>query len=401
SEMAVRSVVDGVEFGNGALHVSLKGQRLNIDSFSLQGAGGAGGGGELTATGFATWAPSATGTDSPLQAITMQIDAKAKALRISARADRRLTVSGNLQAMLDQALLRIRGALSVDQALFILPEETAPTLGDDVVVLRPTKAPASAAAVPARPTLVASKPDKPALKADLQVTLELGNDFRVRGHGIDTRVAGVLALSSTLQPGESPRVTGALRTVGGQYRAYGQRLDIERGQMRFTGSYDNPSLDILAIRPKLTQRVGVQITGTALLPRVRLYAEPDLPDAEKLAWLVLGRSGANGGAEAAVLQQAAFALLGGQDSSGGIASKLGLDELSFAGAADSGSGGASGATVTLGKRISQSFYVAYERSLAGTLGTFSIFYDLSQRFTLRASTGEKSAVDLIYKFNYD
>jgi translocation and assembly module TamB len=233
------------------------------------------------------------------------------------------------------------------------------------------------------------------------VTLDLGSDFRVRGRGIDTKVAGELTLRSTLATGEAPTVTGALRTVGGQYKAYGQQLEIERGQMRFTGAYDNPSLDILAIRPKLTQRVGVQITGTALLPRVRLYAEPDLPEAEKLAWLVLGRSGANGGAETAVLQQAAFALLGGESSSGGIAGRLGLDELSVSGGSDVGSSGTSAATVTLGKRISQNFYVAYERSLAGTLGTFSIFYDLSERFTLRARTGEKSAVDLIYKYSYD
>ncbi len=400
SEMAVRSVVDGIEFGNGELRVSLKGQRLNIDRFSLQGAGGASGG-ALTATGFATWAASEGADASPLQAIALQIDAKADALRVSARADRRLTVSGNLQAMLEQAKLRIRGALTVDQALFILPDETAPTLGDDVIVLRPAKDPVAGDTAPSRRTTAASTPGKTSLQADLQVTLDLGKDFRVRGHGIDTRVAGVLAVSSTLKPGESPMVTGALRTVGGQYRAYGQKLDIERGQMRFGGAYDNPSLDILAIRPQLAQRVGVQITGTALLPRVRLYAEPDLPEAEKLAWLVLGRSGANGGAEAAVLQQAALALLGGQAASGGIASRFGLDELSFSGGADTGSGGTSSATVTLGKRISRNFYVAYERSLAGTLGTFSIFYDLSRRFTLRASTGEKSAIDLIFKYSYD
>jgi translocation and assembly module TamB len=57
--------------------------------------------------------------------------------------------------------------------------------------------------------------------------------------------------------------------------------------------------------------------------------------------------------------------------------------------------------VTLGKRISRDFYVAYERSLAGTLGTISIFYDLSRRFTLRASTGEQSAIDLIFTVRYD
>ena len=63
--------------------------------------------------------------------------------------------------------------------------------------------------------------------------------------------------------------------------------------------------------------------------------------------------------------------------------------------------GATGATVTLGKRISRDFYVAYERSLAGTVGTLSIFYDLSRRFTLRAQTGEQSAVDLIFTMRYD
>lgn len=397
-EMALRSVVDGIEFGDGRLRATLQGQRLNIDEFNLQGAGGKAGG-ELSATGFATWTPASGTAASPLGAIELQLDAVAKSLRVSARADRRLAVSGTLQAALRQSQLTVRGALKVDQALFILPDETSPSLGDDVVVLR------RGTATGAGRTPVAAREGgagtQGGLRGDLLVKLDLGSDFQVRGRGIDTRVAGELELRSSLRAGEAPVVTGALRTVAGQFKAYGQQLEIERGELRFSGAYDNPSLNILAIRPKLTQRVGVQVTGTALLPRVRLYSDPELPEAEKLAWLVLGRSAASGGAEAAVLQQAAMALIGGQDSSGGIAGRLGLDELSVSGASDTGSGTASAATLTLGKRISQNFYVTYERSLAGTLGTFSIFYDLSERLTLRASTGEKSAVDLLFKFSYD
>jgi translocation and assembly module TamB len=152
------------------------------------------------------------------------------------------------------------------------------------------------------------------------------------------------------------------------------------------------------------QRVGVQISGNVLSPVVRLYAEPDLPDAEKLAWLVLGRSAANGGAESAVLQQAALALLGGNGKglSSSLTEALGLDELSVRGSsATNADGTVSGATVTLGKRVSRDFYVAYERSLAGAFGTFYIFYDLSRRFTLRAQTGEQSAIDLIFTIRYD
>ncbi|MBW8722614.1 MAG: translocation/assembly module TamB domain-containing protein, partial [Polaromonas sp.] len=159
----------------------------------------------------------------------------------------------------------------------------------------------------------------------------------------------------------------------------------------------------LAIRPNLTQRVGVQITGTALLPRVRLYAQPELPDAEKLSWLVVGRSSASGGAEAALLQQAALALLGskGGGMSGGLAASLGLDELSYRGASSNNDGTTTEGAVTLGKRFSRNFYAAYERTVTGALGTLYVFYDLSQRFTVRAQAGQQSAVDLIFTVPYD
>ncbi len=225
----------------------------------------------------------------------------------------------------------------------------------------------------------------------------------MRGRGVSTRLAGSLELTNL--PGDAlvPRLSGQLRTVRGTYKAYGQQLDIERGVLRFEGPFDNPALDVLAIRPNLQQRVGVQISGTALSPLVRLYAQPELPDAEKLSWLILGRSSANGGAEAALLQQAAMALLGGSGPglSGSLAAALGLDELSMRGSATSSDGTTTGATVTLGKRVSQDFYVAYESSLAGAMGTLYIFYDLSRRFTLRAQAGEQSAIDLIFTLRYD
>ena len=397
-DLALRSVVDGIEFGNGRLRATLQGQRLEIDEFSLQGAGGAAGG-TLFAKGFASWQPGPVAAGPSLARVRIELAATARALRVTARADRRLAVSGTAQARLDNNRLEIRGVLKADQALFILPDETTPALGDDVVVRR-TGAASTALAGSTGPA--GAVPPGSRVVTDLWVELDLGQDFRVQGRGINTRLAGTLQLRNTGIAGAAPRLSGEVRTVGGNYKAYGQQLEIEQGVLRFGGAFDNPALDILALRPNLSQRVGVQITGTALVPRVRLYADPELPEAEKLAWLVLGRSGANGGAEAAVLQQAALALLGrsGQGLSGGLAGALGLDELSFA-AATSNAAGASAATVTLGKRLSKDFYVAYERSLAGTLGTISIFYDLSKRFTLRARTGEQSAVDLIFTLSYD
>ena len=394
--MAVRSVVDGIDFSNGSLRASLEGERINIDELTLQGAGGSSGG-TLTATGSVLWLPATAPQSTAASRLRMTLEATAQALRVSTRADRRLVVSGKVTAQLADARLQIRGTIKADQALFTLPEDTTPQLGSDVVV-RPSTADQARKTAAQNPKTAAVR-----ITPDVALTLDLGPDFQVRGRGLVTRLAGNLELLSGPENNGAPRLTGNLRTVRGTYKAYGQQLDIERGVLRFAGPYDNPALDVLAIRPNLQQRVGVQISGTALSPIVRLYAEPDLPDAEKLAWLVLGRSAANGGAEAAVLQQAALALLGGNGKSlsGSLSEALGLDELSMRGATSSADGTTTGATVTLGKRVTRDFYVAYERSLAGTLGTFYIFYDLSRRFTLRAQTGEQSAVDLIFTLRYD
>lgn len=395
-DLALRSVADGLDFSHGTLRATVEGQRLDIVQCTLQGAGGSTGG-LLSITGSAQWLDPTEVANTASSRLRMALDVQLQALRVSARADRRLVLSGQLSAHLAEQRLTLRGQLKADQALFILPDDSTPELGDDVVV---RAAPNSAATTSSGP---AAAPVGLRITPDVALTLDLGSDFELRGRGLNTRLAGSLELRNSAQQAWLPRLSGELRAVGGSYKAYGQQLDIEQGVLRFAGPYDNPALDILALRPNLPQRVGVQISGTALSPVVRLYAEPDLPDAEKLAWLVLGRTAANGGAEAAVLQQAALALLGGNAKglSGGVAQALGLDELSVRGSASNADGTTTAASVTLGKRVSRNFYVAYERSLAGTLGTFYIFYDLSRRFTLRAQTGEQSAIDLIFTLRYD
>lgn len=381
-ELALRSVVEGVELRNGRLRARLDGERLRVDEFVLHGAGEGVAEGTLSARGEGAW--TATG-------LQLQAEARLTKLRASIRSDRDLTVSGDLSARLDAQGADVKGQLKVDRANIVLPEELPPRLGDDVVVRQASGKMATAEERKQR------EPDKPPPKRpfNVAVQVDLGPDFRLRGRGLDTRLTGELAITG--QSLTQPRLNGVVQTRGGEYRAYGQWLDIERGVLRFTGPLDNPSLDILALRPNLTQRVGVMISGNVQSPFVRLYAEPDMPDAEKLNWLVLGRAAPAGGGESALVQQAALALLtqrrGG--SGGGLASRVGLDELGVR--RDS----TEGAVITLGKRFAKNFYASYERSLSGALGTLYIFYDISRRVTLRAEAGERAAVDLIFTFSFD
>ena len=418
-QLALRSVVDGVDLQEGRLRAALRGERLDITELSLRGgpgsrariAGYSGNrtaaptsGGSLQGSGSITWgsaAPGAaqgTGTSSG-SGIGIDFSAQASALQVLVRADRQVSVSGNLSAGLRQGQITLRGKLTTDRATIILPDASAPRLGDDVVV--------RSAAIDQANAEKAQRASQTAARAqtaqppDIAITLNLGEDFALQGHGITTRLSGELDIRSSTVVGAPPRVTGEITTVQGRYRAWGQVLDVETGLVRFNGPYDNPALDILALRPNISVRAGVQINGSAQAPRVRLYASPDLPDAEKLSWVVAGRSTAAGGAEAALLQQAALSLLGRSQGNGteGVAQRLGLDEIGFKGPEAGNS--ASTAAITLGKRFSRDLYVTYEHGLSGTLGAIYIFYDLSRRLTLRGQTGTQSAVDIIYTVRHD
>ena len=389
SDLALRSLVDGISFRGGELRARLEGERILIERFRLEGRGGAAQGGVLQATGSAEWRRVQREGQTVREPL-IELQVSADKLRASSRPDRRVTVTGELRARLEGAALQLRGRVRADEALIVLPDETAPSLSGDVVV-RGTEYPIE------RGKAVRVVPD-------VLVTVDLGNAFELRGHGLQTRLAGQLEVRNA-PTDAAPRVLGEVRTVSGTYRAYGQQLAIETGVLRFSGPYDNPALEISAVRPNATtQRVGVMISGTAQSPRVRLFSDPELPDSEKLAWLVLGRPASGAGAEAAVLQQAAIALLAGRDGGafdGGLASAFGLDTLSFTGNATNADGSTTAAALTLGKRIADNLYLSYERSLAGTLNTVSIFYDVSRRVTVRARAGSENAIDLIFTQSYD
>jgi len=122
---------------------------------------------------------------------------------------------------------------------------------------------------------------------NVALQVDLGDDLKLRGRGLDTKLRGSLALAT---PGNRLALTGSVRTEAGSYAAYGQKLAIDHGVLTFTGPADNPRLDILALRSNIDQRVGVLVSGSAQSPRVRLYSEPDMSDTDKLSWLVLGRA---------------------------------------------------------------------------------------------------------------
>ncbi len=417
-KMRMQSQLDGVDLRNGSLRARLNSQELTLESLRFEGGQGSTAriigysgnltpapteGGTLDASGTIRWS---IPTDGGAPNITMDIRSQAKALQVLVRADRQVSVSGDVRTQLQQGQLSISGDLQVDRASIMLANESAPKLGSDVVVH--TQASRSAAAQKAQQAVAKATdaaitpaggitPAKPML---LDIKLNLGRDFALQGYGITTRLRGALNVQNAGGSGLGmPRITGVINTEEGRYRAWGQVLNVDTGQIRFNGPYDNPSLDILALRPSIAVQAGAQISGSAKAPRVKLYSNPEMPDAEKLTWIITGRDPTAGGANNALMQQAAIALLSGgsgESLTNNIAKGIGLDEIGFS----AGNGDEAGG-LSLGKRLSKDLYVTYEASLGGALGALYVFYDFTRNLQLRGSAGIASAVDLIYTMRYD
>ena len=381
TDLGLRNLLQGVSLTDGQLNVVLAGDTARIEQFSFKG-----GDGRLDVTGNAV-----LGADP-----TANLRLVADRFRVLGRIDRRVVVSGDTVLKLDRDRLQFDGALVVDEGLIDISRTGAPSLDDDVVVSRgaanglgPTNGGAAQAAA-------AAAAPAPLRNAQVNIKLGLGQNLRLRGQGVDTLLRGDLALTS---PGGRLALNGTVQTREGLYAAYGQKLEISRGNFSFTGALDNPRLDVLALRPNLDVEVGVSIAGTASSPRIRLYSNPDMADYDKLSWLVMGRASEGlGTADAALLQRAAFSLLAG-DSAGRtdqVLSALGLTEFSV----KQTEGDSRDTVVSVGKQLSRRWWVGYERGVHATTGTWQVIYRVAQRFTLRARSGEENALDVIWTWRW-
>jgi translocation and assembly module TamB len=305
--------------------------------------------------------------------------------RVLNRPDRQLTVSGEGTATLADGRAALRGALRVDRGHFDVPRTSSEPLGSDVVVAGRERGPARKL----DPTLL-----------DLDVALDAGNDLTVRGIGIDTTLDGKLRVRSF--PDGHLEARGKINAVHGTYRAFGQNLEIERGELLFDGPLDDPALDVLAFRRNLPVEAGVELTGTLRLPLARLVSRPAVPDSEKLSWLVLGHGVADASAsDLGLLQTAATTVLSGSEATPigqRIARGVGLDELAIRGSGTE----LTTQAVAVGKRITRDLYVEYEYGLAVASHLVRLQYTLTRTFSLRAETsGETSSAGVTYRKSWD
>jgi len=341
-----------------------------------------------------------------LQTLTGSIGITATRLPILQRRDRWMVVSGEGGITLTPTRAELYATPTVDGAYVDFSSLRGPrTLPGDVVVVQREQPPKE-------------RQGAPPMDVVLKVDARLGQRFYIRGAGLEARLAGGVAVTG--RPTQLQAV-GTVRIVDGVFNGYGQRLQIQRGLVTFSGPLGNPALNVLAVRSGLPVEVGVLISGTALTPVVQLHSDVAMSDVERLNWLVLGRPAGTGeGQEAAMLAAAASAIFAGQSdgAASNIMRSLGIDEFGVRSGLQGGtsilpretvagtlrrgsSSSAAGDFVAVGKRINDELHVTFEQALSGSDFFVALNYQLTRRLSLVARAGSTNALDLVYSLAFD
>jgi translocation and assembly module TamB len=237
------------------------------------------------------------------------------------------------------------------------------------------------------------------LRADLQ--LELPRNVWVRGPGTAIELSGALTITKEL--GESFGLSGTVETVRGFASFYSGKFTVERGRVTFTGSSEiNPVLDVIVTRAVSDYVVSINVSGRAKAPQLNLSSTPDLPQADIVTLLVVGktsdrlteseRSGLSSRAQQIVGNVAAGEL------ERLLAKPLGFDTLDIQ--TDDRLGNSK---VSVGRYITQDIFLSYEQQLGDEKGNkVGVEYSINRHLKVKGSssnTGD-SALDILWRIDY-
>jgi translocation and assembly module TamB len=381
-QLAVTLFDQGIKLKDGTARLNLADNVVDLQQLEFHG-----GDGNVRATGRLQ-----LGHDNP----DLTASVIADHLQLFASPDRQLMLSGQAKIANVKDQLHVDGKFKIDKALFDLPKNSAPTLGDDVIIVRKDVKTARATPLTEQEKL-AKTAQKPAGAATpvMNVEVDFGDDFRFRGSGADLLLRGAMQVRS--EPYQPLRATGTIRVASGTYEVFGRKLAIERGLINFQGPIDNPNINILAMKRNQEVEAGAEITGNPSNLRVKLVSEPNVADEEKLSWLMFGH-----GSDSAALGQRqaagqALALLGNYGGKK-IAQGIGFDEFSI-GSSDSGIENEQ--VVNLGKAITEKINLGYEQSLTSAASILKLTWQFSRRWSMVMRGGTINGLEVLYNLRFD
>jgi len=237
----------------------------------------------------------------------------------------------------------------------------------------------------------------PRLNVSTQFKISLGDDVVFEGFGLKTMLTGKMEVRQ--KNNGLMRASGGIRLEKGEYQAYGQQLTISDGDLIFIDDIANPQLRLSAVRDKIEDNVvvGIRVTGRAQNPEITVYSIPDMPQQEKLHYLVTGRApNADTDGSSSVAAEAALSLALQKNS--GFTKKageaVGIENLQLtAGSTENRS------EVGLSGYITPDLMVRYGVGMFEAVNTISLSYRIRRNLYFEVISGKSNAFDLLWSFD--
>ncbi|HAS50261.1 MAG TPA: hypothetical protein DCS21_00295, partial [Gammaproteobacteria bacterium] len=176
-----------------------------------------------------------TGEVDPLK-LRVNLNIKGQDFQALNTADLQIQLSPDLNISFDQQQVRIDGQVTIPRA-FLRPGGNRPGAirpsGDVIIVNDP-----HGETLPAKP---------PGIAIFARVRVILGDDVRLETPVFQGKLKGNVLVEET--PQLAPRGSGMVEVVAGNYKIFGEEIEIQRGQILFSNSpLDNPGLDLRVAR---------------------------------------------------------------------------------------------------------------------------------------------------------
>ncbi len=243
----------------------------------------------------------------------------------------------------------------------------------------------------------------PFVRADIQV--DLPRNVWLQGPSTAIELSGNMRVTKDLR---APFIlSGSIETVRGYASYYGKRFTVESGRVTFTGTPElNPTLDVIVAQRVSEYLVSIHVTGRAQQPTIAFSSTPELPQADIISLLVLGKttdrltkSERNSLGDTA--QQLAGGVIAGELEKS-LGKTLGLDTIEISPGGQLGSG-----SFKVGRYVTQDLFLSLGREAgqdSGTSGGTSVGleYSLNRRMKVRGSSSDRgeTAADFLWRLDY-
>lgn len=272
----------------------------------------------------------------------------------------------------------------------------------------------------------------------IDVTVKMGDQVELTFKGLHALLEGTVNIKQ--RPLGLVNANGELTVKKGEYKAYGQDLSIEQGQLIFTGGQlENPGINLKAsktinntsvtasgsnqlfdfntnnlqnVNLGSTIKVGVEVTGKITAPKILLFSNPSiLSQADTLSMLLLGRPASQATKAGGQLLLAAISSMNlGTGTNGAQLLEQLKQNLGFDVNVQTNSNYnqqtkqvTDTTALVVGKSLSKRLYLSYNVGLSQTdPNVLTLKYLLNKFFSIQVSNSRSgNGIDLLYSRSKD